>query len=481
MVGTMPGFTRRKFLVSGAAAMAAPLMAAPKRKRNVLFIASDDLNNCLSCYGHPIVRTPNIDRIARQGVHFERSYCQFPLCSPSRTSLMTGLAPDTTTVYDLRKHFREQLPNVVTLPQLFQKNGYFAARAGKIYHYGVPGQIGTAGLDDPPSWNLAVNPNGVDHAKEEPLLTNYTPQRGLGSAICFHASDAKDEEHTDGIVAAEIIRMMEQHRGDPFFLGAGFYRPHVPWIAPSKYFDLYPLDKIQAPPFDESELSIAPEWAYFTKPANWGMTVLQRREAIRGYYAAITFMDAQVGKLLNALDRLRLTQDTTIVFWGDNGYHLGEHGQWMKQMVFEPAARIPFLIGGAGVRARGQACRRTVELLDMYPTLIELCGLQGAPANLHGRSVGPLLANARAAWDKPAITQVHRADPARGTVRGYSLRTERYRYSQWGEGGGLGEELYDYDQDPRELRNLAKDQQAKDLKSGLQKRLQQIVKARATA
>ena len=200
----------------------------------------------------------------------------------------------------------------------------------------------------------------------------------------------------------------------------------MPWIAPAKYFDMYPLEKIQAPSFDESEMSIAPEWAYFTKPSNWGMSVLQRREAIRAYYASITFMDAQVGKLLDALDRLGLTQDTTIVFWGDNGYHLGEHGQWMKQAVFEPAARIPLLFGGAGVAARGRACARTVELLDIYPTLAGLCGLQGAPANLHGRSLAHLLAKADAAWDKPAITQVHRAKNTKGkdTVRGYSLRTE---------------------------------------------------------
>src|SRR5262245_12960430 len=306
--------TRRSFLLSGASALAAPFLAgAPARKRNVLFIASDDLNNCLSAYRHPIVRTPNIDRIARRGVRFDRAYCQFPLCSPSRTSLLTGLAPDTTGVHDLQKHFRENLPNVVTLPQLFQKNGYFVARAGKMYHYGVPGQIGTDGLDDKPSWNRVVNPSGVDHTKEEPLLTNYTPDRGLGSAICYHASTAKDEEHTDGILAAAVVEMLEQHRNEPFFIGAGFYRPHVPWIAPAKYFDLFPLEKIQAPPFDEAEMRMAPEWAYFTKPANWGMTVQQRREAIRAYYASIAFLDVQVGMLLDALDRLKLADNTAIV------------------------------------------------------------------------------------------------------------------------------------------------------------------------
>jgi uncharacterized sulfatase len=474
----MPTLSRRSFLLGGAALAAGPLISAPPKRRNVLFIASDDLNNTLSCYGHPIIRTPNIDRIARTGVRFDRSYCQFPLCSPSRTSLMTGLAPDTTTVYDLKKHFRDVLPDVVTLPQLFQKNGYFAGRAGKIYHYGVPGDIGTPGLDDKASWNKAVNPCGVDHSKEEPLLTNYTPKRGLGSSICFHASEAKDEEHTDGIVAAEIMAMMEEHRNEPFFLGAGFYRPHVPWIAPSKYFDLYPLERIQAPPFDESEMSIAPEWAYFTKPANWGMTVLQRREAIRAYYASVAFLDVQVGKLLDAVDRLRLTQNTTIVFWGDNGYHLGEHGQWMKQMVFEPASRIPLLMGGAGIQTRGRGCGRTVELLDIYPTLAEVCGLEGTPPNLQGRSLRPLLDNPNAAWDKPAISQVRRAN-AGSPVDGYSMRTERHRYSQW-NGGSLGEELYDYQKDPRELRNLATDPQVSGLKASMHQRLNEILALRRT-
>ncbi|MFB3826887.1 MAG: sulfatase [Bryobacteraceae bacterium] len=473
----MPNLTRRSFLYSGAAALSAA--AAPAgRKRNVLFIASDDLNNCLSAYGHSIVRTPNIDRIAARGVRFDRAYCQFPLCSPSRTSLMTGLAPDVTGVHDLQKHFRSTVPDVVTLPQLFQKNGYFAARAGKIYHYGVPAQIGTSGLDDPPSWNKFVNPAGVDHTKEEPLLTNYTPNRGLGSAVCYHASSSKDELHTDYLVASAVIEMMEEHRNEPWFLGAGFYRPHVPWIAPAKYFDMVPFDKVQPPPFDESEMRMAPEWAYFTQPANWGMSVQQQREAIRAYYASIMFMDAQVGRLLDTLDRLKLAQNTTIVFWGDNGYQLGQHGQWMKQTVFEWAARIPFLIGGAGVGARGKGCGRTVELLDIYPTLAQVCGLQGAPANLQGVSTAPLLANPAARWTTPAVTQVRRATREKGLVMGYSLRTERYRYSMWGEGGNLGEELYDYQAHPLENHNSAADAPLAAVKSEMRKRLQAIVSAR---
>jgi uncharacterized sulfatase len=467
---------RRNFLLSTAAAAGFPMIARGARKRNVLFIASDDLNTSLGCYGHPLMRTPNIDRIAKAGVRFDRAYCQFPLCSPSRTSLMTGLAPDTTQVYNLQTHFRSVLPDVTTLGQLFKKNGYFSARAGKIFHYGVPGQIGTPGLDDAPTWDVAINPNGVDHAKEEPLLTNYTPQRGLGSSVCFYASPAKDDEHTDGMVANEIVRLLEEHRNQPFFLSAGFYRPHVPWIAPVKYFDQYPLEKIEPVPFDESEMHIAPELAYFTRPANWGMSEKQRREAMQAYYASIAFLDAQVGKVLNALDRLKLAQDTTVVFWSDHGYQLGEHGQWMKQTLWEPSARVPLLMSGAGVPSRGSACARTVEFLDLYPTLAELCGLQGAPSNLHGRSLAPLLARPGITWDKPAITQVRRAAPG-GAVAGYSIRNERYRYTMWG-GGEHGEELYDYRTDPREMKNRATDGNMAAVKAELRKRLDGILAGR---
>jgi uncharacterized sulfatase len=469
-------FTRRAFL----AASAAPLIAAPRKKTNVLFIASDDLNTCLSCYGHPVVRTPNIDRIARRGVRFDRAYCQYSLCSPSRSSLMTGMAPDTTRVYDLQKHFRETLPDVVTLPQLFQKNGYFAARAGKIYHYGVPGQIGTNGLDDPPSWNRVVNPNGVDHSKEEPLLTHLTPQRkGLGSTVAYYASPAPDEKHTDGMVADAIVQMMEEHRSEPFFLGAGFYRPHCPYIAPAKYFDRIPLDRVELVPFEEAEMTMAPKWAYFNPKPMMGMTPAQRREGMRAYFAAIEFMDAQVGKLLDALDRLKLTDNTAIVFWGDNGYQLGEHGQWMKQTNFEAAARIPLVMSAPGIRGRGRACGRTVELLDLYPTLAAVCGLEHTPPGLQGRSLAPLLENPNARWDAPAISQMERRAQSQ-RVMGYSMRTERYRYTEWNS-GEEGVELYDYEKDPREVHNLASDPLAATVRGQLQAQLRSVVRARGAA
>ncbi|HEU0119338.1 MAG TPA: sulfatase [Bryobacteraceae bacterium] len=467
--------TRRSFLLSSVLAAAQP----KKRPLNVLFIATDDMNNALGCYGHPVVKTPNLDRLAARGIRFDRAYTQYALCSPSRTSLMTGLAPDTTRVYDLQKHFRSQLPDVVTMTQAFQKNGYFTARVGKIYHYGNPGQIGTDGLDDRPSWNHVVNPKGVDKTEEEPRVTNHTPERkGLGSAIAFYASPAPDEKHTDGIVAAETIKLLEQNKDKPFFLAAGFYRPHCPYIAPKKYFDLYPPEELEPIPLAEGEMEIAPPWAYFTKPANWNMSRRQIQEALQAYYASISFVDANVGKLLDTLDRLGLTQNTIVVFWSDHGYGVGEHGQWMKQTLFEAASRVPLIFALPNAKTKGKACPRTVELLDLYPTLTGLCGLTGVPSNLHGRSLQPLLSNPTAKWDHAAVSQVGRR--AGNTLMGYSIRTERYRYTEW-QDGQEGTELYDYQTDPNEKTNLAKSPAHAKVRAELQKMLQNTTKMRGKA
>jgi iduronate 2-sulfatase len=460
--------SRRAF----AASTAASLFAASARKpRNVLFIGCDDLNHSFSTYGLKVVPTPNLDRIAAAGVRFDRAYCQFPFCSPSRTSMFTGLSPDATGVYNLTRHFREKLPDAVTLPQLFQKNGYFVARAGKMYHYGNPGDIGTNGLDDAPSWNVRINPRGIDK-DEETKLINHTPSRSVGSALAHYASPARDEEHTDGKVASEIIRLMEENKAKPWFLAAGFYKPHCPFIAPEKYFDLIPMDRVKLVPFEEWEMTIAPQWAYFTKPSNWGLTEQQRLETMRAYYAAILFLDANVGRLLDALKRTGQEQNTTVVFWSDHGYQLGEHGQWMKQTLFEPSARTPLLIAGAGVKARGKACARTVEFLDVYPTVAALAGLRDVPASLHGTSLLPLLDNPAQAWNRPAVTQVNRQQ-----VKGYSIRTERHRYTMWKQ-GEEGEELYDYAQDPRELKNLSKDPASAALKAQLRDTLVKILEKR---
>ncbi|MGH9838652.1 MAG: sulfatase [Blastocatellia bacterium] len=450
----LPDLSLAIIIITAAAVNRVPDQSSPVKPRvNVLFIAADDLNNDLGAYGHRLVKSPNLDRLAARGVRFDRAYCQFPLCSPSRTSLMTGQRPDTTRIYDLQKHFRSMLPDAVTLPQYFQRQGYFAARVGKLYHYGNPGQIGTSGLDDPVSWNAVVNPKGVDK-DEEKVLVNHTPRRGLGSSLSLYASPAPDEEHTDGKVAAETIRLLEQNQDKPFFIAAGFYRPHCPFIAPKKYFDLYPLEKIPAPSFSPGEWADVPEAALWIKEPHFGVSPQAQREAIQAYYASISFLDAQVGRLLDALDRLKLTDRTLVVFWSDHGYLLGEHGQWMKMTLFEGSARVPLLVAGPGVTAQGQASGRTVELLDLYPTLAELCGLP-APAGLAGRSLRPLLKNPRAAWDKPAFTQLRRGDDKQNFM-GYSVRTERWRYTEW-DGGKQGAELYDETRDPREVHNLAHD------------------------
>ena len=522
-----PGaISRRQFVKSMAvgATMAPTMLTRAPRKRNVLFMASDDLCTRIGCYGNPVARTPNLDRLARAGVRFDRAYCQYPLCSPSRSSLMTGRAPDTTRVWGNQNRFREALPDVVTLPQAFQRNGYFVARAGKIYHYNNPSEIGTPGLDDPASWQETSNPAGVDRIRDEALVdiipfngrgtapragraggrSGGTAARGrgrggvrisqdgvtpilplsangdLGITLAIHRSEWDDELHTESMVADAAIAMMEKHRSDPWFLASGFFKPHVPWIVPSKYFDLFPLDGIDVPPFSSSEMTVAPHWAYTSVNPNGGMTARQHREAMQAYYAAMAFMDAQVGRLLDAVDRLGLTRDTTTVFWADHGWQLGEHGQWQKMTLFEPSARVPLFIGGAGVAGAGRACGRTVEHLDIYPTLVDLCDLRDVPSGLQGQSLAPLLEDPAAPWDRPALSQVSRRAGQGQSVMGYSIRTERYRYTSWNR-GTEGEELYDYENDPRELRNLASESGAAELKTRLRTRLEAIAKTRGMA
>jgi iduronate 2-sulfatase len=435
-------------------ALGAPAQAA-NTKLNVLFIAVDDMNNDLGCYGHPLVKSPNIDRLASQGVRFDRAYCQFPLCSPSRSSLMTGLRPDTTRVFNLQYHFRQGLPDVVTLPQLFRKNGYYAARVGKIYHYGNPGQIGTSGLDDPASWQEFYNPAGRDHTALEQDVIRYTGKKGggLGAAMAFlDDKSGKDEDHTDGKVATQAIKLLEKHKNEPFFLAVGFYKPHCPWITPGGYFERYSLSDIKLPTIagDIQETVPAPALAS-TKPWPYlGVTPDHARECKLAYYAAISFVDAQIGRVLDALDRLGLRETTLVVFWSDHGYQLGEHGLWFKQSCFEESARVPLIIAPPRTKNAGRVCARTVELIDLYPTLADLVGLT-PPKSLQGASLRPLLENPDAGWQRPAFTQVQR-----GSFPGHSVRTERWRYTEW-DYAKKGAELYDHDADPHEQQNLIAD------------------------
>jgi uncharacterized sulfatase len=284
------------------------------------------------------------------------------------------------------------------------------------------------------------------------------------------------------MVADETIKLLEQNANRPFFIAAGFYRPHCPYISPQKYFNMYPAASMPLYEYADDEMKIAPAWAYSTMPANWGMTVRQRQEALQAYYAAISFADANVGKLLQALDRLNLTGRTLVVFWSDHGYALGEHGQWMKTTVFEAATRIPLIFSGPGVGAQGRASARTVEMLDFYPTLADLCGLDHVPPNLHGRSLRPLLNNPAAAWARPAISQIRRISPpgpGGKIVNGYSIRTERYRYTEWNR-GDEGEELYDYQTDRREVKNLASLAPHARLRDDLRRQLRAIARSRGS-
>jgi len=454
-------------------ASTAPAADAPK-KLNVLFIAVDDMNADLGCYGHPLVKSPNIDGLAKQGVRFEHAYCQFPLCSPSRSSLMTGLRPDTTKVFDLRYRFRQGLPDVVTLSQLFGQNGYYNARVGKIYHYGNPGDIGTSGLDDPQSWKEFYNPAGRDKTALEPDIINYTPKNGLGAAMCFLADKTgKDEEHTDGKVATQAIELLEKHKGEPFFLAVGFYKPHCPWIAPQKYFEPYPMDKITLPAIAEGyQKTMPPPALASTRPWPYmGVTADQARECKQAYYAAISFVDAQIGRVLAAVDRLGLRDNTIIVFWSDHGYQLGEHGLWMKQSCFEGSARVPLIIAPPACKAAGQTSPRMVELLDLYPTLADLAGL-AAPKELQGASLRPLLEKPEAEWNRAAYTQVQR-----NGFPGHSIRTDRWRYTEW-DFGQKGVELYDHQADPQELHNVAAEPVNAAVVTELKAKLKEIHPAR---
>lgn len=439
---------------AGLVIAAAPSLAAEDStpaKLNVLFIASDDLNNRLSCYGDPMVRSPNLDRLAARGLRFDRAYCQYPLCNPSRASFLTGLRPDTTGVLDNQVHFRKNVPDTITLPELFRKHGYYVARVGKLYHYGVPGQIGTSGLDDPQSWQEVVNPRGRDKDDEDKIFS-IKPGSGFGATLSWLAADGDDSEQTDGRGATAAIELLEKHAGEPFFLAVGFYRPHTPYVAPKSYFSLYPLDRIALSEGPSDDRADIPGPALTVKPPNYGLNEQLQREAIEAYAAAISFMDAQVGRLLDALDRLQLTDRTVVVFMSDHGYHLGEHGLWQKMTLFEESCRVPIIISAPGMKAAGKSSARLVESIDVYPTVADLCGLT-APPQLEGRSLRPLLDDPAQPWKQAAFTQLRRGE----NVAGRSVRSERFRYTEWDE-GRQGVELYDHDSDPHEYRNLAQDE-----------------------
>lgn len=428
-------------------------------KPNVLFIVVDDLNTNLGAYGHPVVKTPHIDRLAARGVRFDRAYCQFPLCNPSRTSFLSGLRPDTTRVFGNDVHLR----SVCYLPEYFSKLGYFTARVGKVEHGGSAVQK--------LKWDVAEEPPGIkntplrfyDYLNKKSAEGRMGEPAGIREQIVeWRVTTGPDEKEADGITARRIARLLEEHKdklaGDvrPFFLAAGLFRPHLPFAAPQKYFDLYPPEKIVLPSAVEpaGDRDDIPPIAFTKTGSAEKMPDAQKKQAVAAYYASISFMDAQVGVMLDALDRLKLTDNTIIVFMGDHGFHLGEHagrggdlGLWRKQTLFEESARSVLIVAAPGKKA-GIASPRLVEFVDVYPTLTELCGLP-APERLEGTSFAPLLADPTRAWKQAAFTQV-----TRGKTMGRSVHTERFRYTDWGPDNET--ELYDHQSDPREYTNLAK-------------------------
>jgi uncharacterized sulfatase len=411
------------------------------RKPNVLLIVVDDLNNDLGCYGNRVVHSPNIDRLAAHGVRFDRAYCQYALCAPSRWSFLSGLRPETTGIYEFKTLLRSRIPDVVFLPQLFRQNGYYTAGMGKVFH-------DMRQSDAEKSWDLYQDRMGDDAQEAAAVKKRYSYREGE-RPFEWTRLDGPEEKTRDGITARTIARLMEEKakEGKPFFLAAGFHKPHLPWTAPAKYFDLYEADRIPKP--QDPPLHAIPAIALMTELTG-NPPPQSRTEAIAAYYACISFMDAQVGILLDRLDRLKLWDNTVVLLFSDHGYHLGDHnGLWAKLTNFEQAARSPLLIAAPG-HGKDTACARTVEFVDIYPTVADLCGLE-KPTRLEGQSLVPLLKQGDAPWKKPAQTMVHHKG-----VLGKSVRSERWRYTEW-DGGKQGMELYDHDHDPGEYRNLAGD------------------------
>ena len=440
--------------------------ASEPRPRNVLLIVADDLNAGLGCLGDPLAQTPAIDGLAARGVRFDRAYCTFPLCGPSRNSFLTGLHPNATGILGNRRLFRETIPDHPSLPETFRRAGHLAARVGKLFHADVPASMGTDGHDDPASWEAAFNPVGVDHLEEEPRIFSLVPGH-FGGTLSWHASAEPDARHTDGLIAARAEAILEEcaaEGGRPFFLAVGFFRPHTPFVAPrTPYHDLYAeraMPLVADVDADRADIPAA-ALASGTREQD-AMTVELQRQARRAYLASVSFLDAQVGRVVAALDRLGLADDTVIVFTSDHGYHLGEHGLWQKMSLFEESCRVPLVIAAPGVGTAGDSVRTPVSLVDLYPTITALAGIR-PPDGLQGQDLSPGLADPSWQGRGWAVTQVTRGgrngpgpQPAADRFFGYSLRTPRWRYTEWDE-GRRGRELYDHDADPTERTNLADD------------------------
>jgi iduronate 2-sulfatase len=459
---------------------AAPESSPAAPRPNVLLICVDDLKPLLGCYGDQSIKSPNIDRLAARGMLFERAYCNQAVCAPSRNTLLTGLRSTTLGIYDLSTNFRKSVPDAVTLPQFFKQNGYRTEAMGKIFH------VGHGNHEDPASWSVPHWPAKVvayvlpqSHAangltREEAFFSNVPGNRvgQLPRGAPFESADVPDDAYPDGQIAAEAIRRLQaaaKKPADPFFLAVGFVKPHLPFCAPKKYWDLYDrasfaLAPRKTPP-DDAPL-YAPQYGielrqYAGIPEDGPLSDEMQRTMIHGYHAAVSYMDAQLGHVLDELDRLGLATNTIIVLWGDHGWHLGDHGMWCKHTNYEEATHIPLLVCAPGVAKPGSRTRALVETVDIYPTLCELAGLNPSslPQKLEGRSFVPTLRDPNAPT-KDAVFHAYPRNPReKGPLIGRGVRTARYRLVEWKKPGAPANtadlELYDYEIDPLETKNLA--------------------------
>lgn len=425
-----------------------------QKKYNVLFLALDDMNDWVGCLGgHPQAKTPNIDRLAGKGVLFEQAYCAAPLCSPSRTSLMTGLHPSTSGIYDNKGWFRDHptYKDRVTLPQYFRRHGYTALAGGKIYH------LPDGKMSDPASWDeryskrMGTPSPPPEKRYQHGLYDYFSHNKILQWLVDWGPIDEADEETDDWRTADLAAKFLQQDHDKPFFLGCGMMRPHLPWYAPKKYFDMHPLEDIVLPPYRSDDLDDVP--AMGRRMAGIEFDIIREhgkwKEGVQGYLAASSFADACAGHVLSALEKSRYRDNTIVVLWGDHGYALGEKNHWTKSALWEETTRTPLVIYAPGMSKKGGRCKRPVSLVDLYPTLIDLCGLP-ARDGLDGRSLAPLVRNPEVEWPYPVLV----THSPFWFGANHAVHSQRYHYIHYGDGG---EELYDNEADPYGWKNLADD------------------------
>ncbi|WP_406626708.1 sulfatase [Portibacter marinus] len=437
---------------------------------NILFIISDDLTTtAVSSYQNGLCLTPNIDLLASQGTKYTRAYCQYPVCGPSRASMLFGYYPNTTGTYGYVSGRENVGPDRKSLPQLFKDNGYYTGRVSKIYHMGVPIDIekGSDGQDDEASWTERFNSQGPEwKAEGEAELVQNNPdgsiERKGGNVMTIVKAEGEDAVHSDGKTAEKAIELIKKHKNKPFFLAVGLVRPHVPFVAPAQYFDPYSSENIDLPEkFPEDWKDIPERGINYVTSVNGEMSIDQQKKAVAGYYASVSFMDAQVGKILRALKNEGLEDNTIVIFTSDHGFHLGEHDFWMKVSLHEESVKVPLIIKVPGKQP--QVCHSFVELLDLYPTIAELAGLK-VSEELQGKSLVPTL-------DDPLYKVRDMAFSVTQGGRSFLLRTDQWAYIQYNEDASAGIELYDMKNDPGQYQNLANDPKYQKVVNMLQERL----------